>query len=365
MNDAHVRRRHAARGSGPVTASRSAIADAHALSDRHHACAPRSARCGQVAGIEVGEGEVEPEAATGHGRPAVAMRIRSAAVCSAASWRSASWCACSSSSRRCGGVAPDQRIAEPVDTTFIRQIRQPADYRFEAIKPPSWSACSGTTSRPNKQAKEFHHAQASRPRHHLHGRRPRRRRRHRRQRRRRQRQSASSPSRPFSYSDRTTKQRARPPTSDKDDVVETTCWTDGQFIGRAATPGCKVRQNVHRRVRAPRPRSTRPLVLGHRIDGRRGAPAIESRYLSEVWPGIAHVHADTSMGIGHWWELPYGERAVVDAIVRFVQPDVSFEFGTFSGSTTSVIAGAAPPTPSSTPSTSPRSWSTSRTASWA
>jgi predicted O-methyltransferase YrrM len=76
---------------------------------------------------------------------------------------------------------------------------------------------------------------------------------------------------------------------------------------------------------------------------RRGGPAIGSRYLSDLWPGIAQVQAETSMGIDHWWELPYGERSVIDAIVRYVQPDVSFEFGTFSGSTTSLIARAAPP----------------------
>jgi hypothetical protein len=66
------------------------------------------------------------------------------------------------------------------------------------------------------------------------------------------------------------------------------------------------------------------------------------RYLSELWPAIGEVHAQTSMAVSHEWELPYGERAVVDAIVRYVQPRVSFEFGTFSGSTTTLIAEAAP-----------------------
>ncbi len=80
-----------------------------------------------------------------------------------------------------------------------------------------------------------------------------------------------------------------------------------------------------------------------RRDRRRGGPAIGSRYLADLWPAIAQVHAETSMSIGHWWELPYGERSVLDAIVRYVQPAVSFEFGTFSGSTTALIARAAPP----------------------
>jgi len=48
------------------------------------------------------------------------------------------------------------------------------------------------------------------------------------------------------------------------------------------------------------------------------------------------------MDIRHEWELPYAERAVVDAIVRYVRPFVAFEFGTFSGSTTCLIADAAP-----------------------
>jgi hypothetical protein len=71
-----------------------------------------------------------------------------------------------------------------------------------------------------------------------------------------------------------------------------------------------------------------------RRDRRRGGPAIGSKYLADLWPAMAQVQVETSMGIGHWWELPYGERSVIDAIVRYVKPPVSFEFGTFSGSTT-------------------------------
>lgn len=71
--------------------------------------------------------------------------------------------------------------------------------------------------------------------------------------------------------------------------------------------------------------------------------AIPERYLIEVWPGIAEVRPAASLDISHWWELPYGERAVLDAIVRFAQPAVCYEFGTFSGSTTVLIANAAPP----------------------
>ena len=79
-----------------------------------------------------------------------------------------------------------------------------------------------------------------------------------------------------------------------------------------------------------------------RASARATEAAIATRYLSELWPDAAHLRVATSMDIGHWWELPYGERAVVDAIVRLVRPEVSFEFGTFTGSTTALIAAASP-----------------------
>ncbi len=70
--------------------------------------------------------------------------------------------------------------------------------------------------------------------------------------------------------------------------------------------------------------------------------SIPERYLIDVWPAIADVQSAVAMDIGHWWELPYGERAVIDAIVRLVAPSTSYEFGTFSGSTTVLIADASP-----------------------
>ncbi len=69
---------------------------------------------------------------------------------------------------------------------------------------------------------------------------------------------------------------------------------------------------------------------------------IPERYLVDLWPAVADVQSSASLDISHWWELPYGERTVIDAIVRLVRPSVSYEFGTFSGSTTVLIADAAP-----------------------
>ena len=48
------------------------------------------------------------------------------------------------------------------------------------------------------------------------------------------------------------------------------------------------------------------------------------------------------MDVRHDWELPYAERCVLDAIVRSRRPAVMFEFGTFRGATTRLLAEAAP-----------------------
>ena len=42
------------------------------------------------------------------------------------------------------------------------------------------------------------------------------------------------------------------------------------------------------------------------------------------------------------YELPYGERAIIDAIVRHIKPALICEFGTFSGATTVLLANAMP-----------------------
>jgi predicted O-methyltransferase YrrM len=66
------------------------------------------------------------------------------------------------------------------------------------------------------------------------------------------------------------------------------------------------------------------------------------RYLSELWPAITDIRAQPSVGISHTRELPYGERTILDALVRYLRPRTLFEFGTFTGTTTRLLADAAP-----------------------
>jgi predicted O-methyltransferase YrrM len=42
------------------------------------------------------------------------------------------------------------------------------------------------------------------------------------------------------------------------------------------------------------------------------------------------------------WELPYGEKVILDGIVRLLAPTTLFEFGTFTGETSVLLADAAP-----------------------
>jgi O-methyltransferase len=70
---------------------------------------------------------------------------------------------------------------------------------------------------------------------------------------------------------------------------------------------------------------------------------IPSKLLAEWWPEIARTKAVVSMDTTEWWALPYGERTVIDALVRYLRPRIAFEFGTFMGATTALIADAAPP----------------------
>ena len=65
-------------------------------------------------------------------------------------------------------------------------------------------------------------------------------------------------------------------------------------------------------------------------------------YLSELWPAIGREAGHANVGITHPWELSYGESAVLDALVRYLRPRTIFEFGTFLGTTTKLLADAAP-----------------------
>jgi hypothetical protein len=69
---------------------------------------------------------------------------------------------------------------------------------------------------------------------------------------------------------------------------------------------------------------------------------VPQRYALDVFPEIASVRASVTIDIHHHFELPYGERVLLDAIVRHLSPDVVFELGTYSGTTTKLLAEAAP-----------------------
>lgn len=67
-----------------------------------------------------------------------------------------------------------------------------------------------------------------------------------------------------------------------------------------------------------------------------------ARYLVDLWPEVRGVRSQVQMNIGHIAELPYGERAILDTLVRLQAPRTLFEFGTFTGATTTLLADAAP-----------------------
>lgn len=65
-------------------------------------------------------------------------------------------------------------------------------------------------------------------------------------------------------------------------------------------------------------------------------------YFRRLFPEIAAIPASVGADIDHPFELPYGERFILAAIAAGRRPRLIFEFGTFSGSTTKVLADAAP-----------------------
>lgn len=65
-------------------------------------------------------------------------------------------------------------------------------------------------------------------------------------------------------------------------------------------------------------------------------------YFGRLFPRIAHKPTSIAADIDHPFELPYGERFILAALAAGLKPSLVFEFGTFSGSTTKVLADAAP-----------------------
>ena len=65
-------------------------------------------------------------------------------------------------------------------------------------------------------------------------------------------------------------------------------------------------------------------------------------YLTDLFPKLAMRSISLSVDVQHHFELPYGERIVIAAIAELLVPVIIFEFGTYSGSTTTLLANAAP-----------------------
>lgn len=69
---------------------------------------------------------------------------------------------------------------------------------------------------------------------------------------------------------------------------------------------------------------------------------LDRRPITEVFPGIEALIASSQIVVGHPFELPLGERILVELIVQHLQPTVIVEFGTFTGTTTALMADTAP-----------------------
>ena len=59
--------------------------------------------------------------------------------------------------------------------------------------------------------------------------------------------------------------------------------------------------------------------------------AIPERFIGEIFPGIEQLRTPLPLVMDHNWELPFGEKAILDGIVRLVKPSTLFEFGTATG----------------------------------
>ena len=69
---------------------------------------------------------------------------------------------------------------------------------------------------------------------------------------------------------------------------------------------------------------------------------IPEHYLVDLIPEIQDRSFQLNANIQHHFELPYGERLVMAALVDYLKPGKIFEFGTYTGSTTALIADLNP-----------------------
>jgi predicted O-methyltransferase YrrM len=72
------------------------------------------------------------------------------------------------------------------------------------------------------------------------------------------------------------------------------------------------------------------------------SPTLPEKFLVDLFPEVDGLTVPVSVDVRHHFELPYGERTVVAAIVAGLKPQVLFEFGTYTGATTRLIADACP-----------------------
>jgi predicted O-methyltransferase YrrM len=64
--------------------------------------------------------------------------------------------------------------------------------------------------------------------------------------------------------------------------------------------------------------------------------------LDALCPAIDGITPRALYPSGHYWQLPHGERYLLDCLIRYCEPSNLFEFGTFTGTTSCLMADAAP-----------------------
>lgn len=70
--------------------------------------------------------------------------------------------------------------------------------------------------------------------------------------------------------------------------------------------------------------------------------ALPVEYLGVLFPQVHGSAVAVTPDVAHPFELPYGERLVLASICRWLAPRRIFEFGTFTGTTTRLLADLAP-----------------------
>jgi hypothetical protein len=70
--------------------------------------------------------------------------------------------------------------------------------------------------------------------------------------------------------------------------------------------------------------------------------AIPEQFIGDLFPGIEQVCTPLPLAMENNFELPYGEKAILDGLVHLLEPRTLFEFGTATGTTTVLLADAAP-----------------------